>query len=77
MAVAIGINPCSSGRCLPATDVLGTVLYNGPFNPVYHESALPPYQNFTVTIPEGINPGSAQLNVAHASLIGVSVLAVR
>ena len=51
---------------------MGSILYNGPFDPVYHEAYLPPYQNFTVTVPSSYAAGHAQVNVAHATLIGVS-----
>jgi hypothetical protein len=54
---------------------MGTILYNGPFKPEYHESDQPPYQNFSVNIPEAIGKGKAQLNVAHVSLVGVSCIA--
>lgn len=72
MAVAIGITSCSSGTCYPADEVMGSILYNGKFHPVYHETTQPPYQNFTVTIPDSLASGKAQINVAHATLIGVS-----
>jgi hypothetical protein len=51
---------------------MGTILYQGPFDPQYHESDQPPYQNFTVTLPNLIAAGDAQINVAHAALVGVS-----
>jgi hypothetical protein len=51
---------------------MGTILYQGPFDPQYHESSQPPYQNFTVRLPNLIAPGNAQINVAHAALVGVS-----
>ena len=71
MGVAIGISSCSS-KCYPADEVMGTILYNGEFQPEYHESYLPPYQNFTVNIPSSFTEGKAKINVAHATLIGVS-----
>lgn len=76
MAVAIGIASCDSGSCYPADEVMGTILYNGKFNPVYHESSQPPYQNFTVKIPSSFASGNAHINVAHATLIGVSLTAM-
>lgn len=33
---------------------------------------MPPYQNFTVTVPSSFAAGQAQVNVAHTTLIGVS-----
>ena len=51
---------------------MGTILYNGPFNPQYHETYLPPYENFTVTVPSSNPTGTALIGVAHATLVGVS-----
>jgi hypothetical protein len=51
---------------------MGTILYQGPFDPEIHEPSQPPYQNFTVTLPHLIAAGNAQINIAHASLVGVS-----
>ncbi|KAJ5208641.1 hypothetical protein N7449_003020 [Penicillium cf. viridicatum] len=70
MGVAIGLSSCASSPCRDADEVLGTILYNGPFNPVYHEYNLPPYENFTVTVPASATLGESQINIAHASLIG-------
>ena len=72
MAVAIGISSCASNVCVEADEVMGTILYNGKFNPQYHEPSQPPYQNFSVKIPAEFTAGTAQINVAHATLIGVS-----
>jgi hypothetical protein len=72
MAIAIGISSCGSSKCYPADEVMGTILYNGKFLPVYHEPSLPPYQNFTVKVPNSFTEGRAKINVAHATLIGVS-----
>ncbi|KAJ6096627.1 hypothetical protein N7486_007373 [Penicillium sp. IBT 16267x] len=73
MAVAIGFASCGSGGCYPTDEFMGTVVYNGKFNPVYHETYLPPYQNFTVTVPASFKAGKAQVNVAHATLIGAGL----
>ncbi|KAJ5514393.1 hypothetical protein N7463_003945 [Penicillium fimorum] len=70
MGVAIGLSSCKSSPCRDADEVLGTILYNGPFNPQYHEPSLPPYENFTVTVPDSAILGKSQVNVAHAALIG-------
>ena len=51
---------------------MGTILYQGPFDLQLHEPSQPPYQKFTVTLPNLIAAGNAQINVAHASLVGVS-----
>ncbi|OQD73197.1 hypothetical protein PENDEC_c016G01355 [Penicillium decumbens] len=70
MAVAIGISSCASTTCNQADEVMGSILYNGKFNPQYHEYYQPPYQNFSVKIPADFTSGTAQINVAHATLIG-------
>ncbi|GFF52441.1 hypothetical protein IFM61606_06430 [Aspergillus udagawae] len=70
LAVAIGLSSCADSKCYAPEDVMGTILYNGPFKPEYHESSQPPYQNFSVNIPEAIGKGTAQLNIAHVSLVG-------
>ncbi|KAJ5550393.1 hypothetical protein N7461_005091 [Penicillium sp. DV-2018c] len=70
LGIAIGLTSCASSPCRDADEVLGTILYNGPFKPVYHESSQPPYQNFTVKVPSSATVGKSQINVAHAALIG-------
>ncbi|KNG88757.1 hypothetical protein ANOM_002819 [Aspergillus nomiae NRRL 13137] len=72
MGVAIGVASCASRPCMAPKDTLGTLLYNGPFKPEYHETSQPPYQNFTVTIPDSIAKGDAQINVAHVAIVGAS-----
>ncbi|OJJ95763.1 hypothetical protein ASPACDRAFT_1891584 [Aspergillus aculeatus ATCC 16872] len=72
MAVAIGFQSCASGNCYAADEYMGTILYNGAFNPVYHEYYLPPYENFTVTVPASAAAGQAVIGVAHATLVGAS-----
>ena len=48
VSLVIGLASCSSGSGCPADAYsgLGKPLYVGGFDPQYHESALPPYQNF-------------------------------
>ncbi|KAJ5904717.1 uncharacterized protein N7473_001633 [Penicillium subrubescens] len=70
IAVVIGVSSCASIACRPAGEVMGTILYQGPFDPQHHESSQPPYQNFTVTLPNLIAAGNAQINVARAALVG-------
>ncbi|KAF9267412.1 hypothetical protein L218DRAFT_955302 [Marasmius fiardii PR-910] len=55
-----------------ASDSLGKTLYAGDYDPEFHESDKPPYQNFTVTLPQGIVTSSTQLTVAHFMLVGAS-----
>ncbi|KAJ5543736.1 hypothetical protein N7513_007244 [Penicillium frequentans] len=70
MAVAIGLVSCLHRVCQPASNIMGSIVYNGLFDPTYHETYLPPYQNFTVTVPFAFAAGQAQINVAHATLLG-------
>ncbi|PFH44668.1 hypothetical protein AMATHDRAFT_11224 [Amanita thiersii Skay4041] len=71
IAVVIGLASCAKSPCASPKDIMGRILYNGPFNPRYQDSMRkPPHDNFTLTIPENFAKGPAQLNVAHAALIG-------
>ncbi|KAJ5543898.1 hypothetical protein N7494_005177 [Penicillium frequentans] len=69
MAVATGLVSCPSRVCQPASNIIGSVVYNGLFDPVYHEAYLPPYQNFTITVPSSFAAGQAHINVAHTILM--------
>ncbi|KAL4944953.1 hypothetical protein BDV06DRAFT_185988 [Aspergillus oleicola] len=73
IGIAIGIQHCGDDGCLDSDSTLGTELYAGSYSPNYHESTGMPYQNFTVTIPEGTATGPAVVGVAHAALVGASV----
>ncbi|GAM33562.1 hypothetical protein TCE0_011r00542 [Talaromyces pinophilus] len=65
--------PCGSGAtCSSPEDSMGTVLYNGPLDPQFHETYLPPYQNFSLEIPEGAATDNGIVTVAHFSLVGAS-----
>ncbi len=59
--------------CFPPADDLGTILFNGPFNPQFEN--LPPlfvqHENYTVTVPASLPTGPAQLSVFHVALVGV------
>ncbi|KAF8688703.1 hypothetical protein AX14_013763 [Amanita brunnescens Koide BX004] len=70
VSVVISIVSCAQSPCLPPSDVLGYVMYQGPYKPMYHQPEYPPHENFTVTIPSGFQKGPAQLNVAHFALVG-------
>ncbi|EGN95799.1 hypothetical protein SERLA73DRAFT_187021 [Serpula lacrymans var. lacrymans S7.3] len=73
ISVAIGLQSCPSGNCLPVADILGDLLYAGPIQPVYGPGAYYPYQNFSVTVPPTIANGTAQIGVAYFSLIGAGL----
>ena len=71
----IGLQSCQHGGCHDPADGLGTVLYNGGFDPQYGPPRVwwkPPHQNFTVTIPSDAPKGKAVLGLVHVALIGVS-----
>jgi hypothetical protein len=53
---------------------MGQILHSGGFNPQAdpNNAQKPPHQNFTVTVPSNLPKGSAQIGIAHFSLIGVS-----
>ncbi|KAG6809479.1 hypothetical protein H0H92_016086 [Tricholoma furcatifolium] len=72
VGIVIGLLSCpvtSPYPCPPPSQEVGSVLFNGHFDPEMHEQPGRPYENFTVTIPEGI-PGRAQLSVDRFHLIG-------
>ncbi|KAI8068081.1 hypothetical protein BC940DRAFT_319169 [Gongronella butleri] len=70
VGIAIGIKVCDQGqRCPPPEAQLGTALYVGPFKPQFHEEEQSPYENFTVTVPQG-EMGPASLNLVRFFLIG-------
>ncbi|KAH0826866.1 hypothetical protein J3R83DRAFT_4404 [Lanmaoa asiatica] len=73
VAVAIGLQSCPNRPCTPPSSFMGSILYNGPFDPVYHEPYLPPYQNFTVQVPSSVATGTALIGVAHVTLIGAGL----
>lgn len=72
VAIAIGLQSCPNRPCTPPASFMGAILYNGPFNPQYHEGNLPPYQNFSVQVPSSTPAGTALVGVTHFTLIGVS-----
>ncbi|RDX50210.1 hypothetical protein OH76DRAFT_1482366 [Lentinus brumalis] len=72
VAIAIGLWPCGSTACsnIDVQEVLGNVLYSGPYTPKLVSPGLPPFQNFIVTVPVHFQPQEVSLSVAHFSLIG-------
>lgn len=74
VSLVIGLFPCGSESTCPGpANALGSILYQGPFNPQYATppGSLPPHQNFSVKIPETFAAGYAQLGAAYLSLLGV------
>ncbi|KAJ7143708.1 hypothetical protein C8R44DRAFT_601271 [Mycena epipterygia] len=71
LALVIGFLNCFASPCPSPMDRIGSILYNGSYDPQFHNDPFkPPYQNFTVIIPEGASTGIAQLSVIHFSLVG-------
>ncbi|KAJ7367254.1 hypothetical protein DFH08DRAFT_1005689 [Mycena albidolilacea] len=71
VGIAIGLVSCpvSQGACPPPSARLGSILYTGPFTPTIHPMAQF-YENFTLTVPEFLATGRAQLAVVRLHLIG-------
>lgn len=72
VSLVIGAFPCTYGMCPGASEVMGDILYSGPYNPQLYDNAWNPYQNFSVIIPSWYN-GVVQLGVAHFFLLGVCI----
>ncbi|KAJ7148747.1 hypothetical protein C8R43DRAFT_1008648 [Mycena crocata] len=76
VAIVIGILSCSRfspQTCPPPTDIIGSVMYKGQYNPEFHtnvSASKPPHQNFTLTIPASMQKGPAQISLTHLSLVG-------
>ncbi|EPQ52378.1 hypothetical protein GLOTRDRAFT_95968 [Gloeophyllum trabeum ATCC 11539] len=72
VGLVLALNPCRNNTCYAPTEVLGNVLYSGAWQPDYSQpaGALPPHQNFTVQVPEGLESGPAVLSASHMVLIG-------
>ncbi|EJD05317.1 uncharacterized protein FOMMEDRAFT_78189 [Fomitiporia mediterranea MF3/22] len=71
IGVSILIHHCTQSPCEDASEQMGSILYSGSFNPQRGPGFFgEPVQNFTVTIPDGFQPGPAVLSVAHANLVG-------
>ncbi|KAJ3812776.1 hypothetical protein EV368DRAFT_81911 [Lentinula lateritia] len=80
VALVIALLSCASNSCPGPSEELGTVLYDGSFDPQFTTEpgtgSLPPHENFTLTIPSTFTKGQAQLGVAHFFLLGASVAPV-
>ncbi|KIM40880.1 hypothetical protein M413DRAFT_445657 [Hebeloma cylindrosporum] len=73
VGLVIGLVSCTSdptGACPPTSSQLGTILFNGDYNPQLHEQPGRPYQNFTLTVPAQFTRGKAQVATARFHLIG-------
>ena len=77
VAIVLGLAFCPNSSCEgidPSSTGVGTILYNGPFNPQDLPSmpALGLHQNFTVGISPFANAGPMLLTLTHLELTGVS-----
>ncbi|THG96673.1 hypothetical protein EW026_g5202 [Hermanssonia centrifuga] len=75
VSVVIAVTSCYDVCSDPTQWGLGTVLYNGPFNPQYNSSAPQKglFQDFTLTMPDFVNGGVA-LQVSHLLNVGGATL---
>ncbi|KAJ6555133.1 hypothetical protein DFH09DRAFT_1085082 [Mycena vulgaris] len=79
-AIVIGFLDCSTSPCPATVDQIGDVLYDGPYNPLFHISGSgpahkAPFENFNITIPASASAGATQLTVTHLSLISLGFCA--
>ncbi|KAF8349209.1 hypothetical protein F5887DRAFT_482800 [Amanita rubescens] len=71
-SISIGIASCGTSGCLAPTTNMGTLLYNGAFNPVARNAKTPPSQTFALQIPANFPTGPAQLNLVDNVIVGAS-----
>ncbi|KAK2465746.1 hypothetical protein APHAL10511_002290 [Amanita phalloides] len=66
--LAISVASCPCGN--PQDSFAGAILYNGTFNPQFHDGIPPPpFQDFYLTIPSDFPKGAAQINVLNLELV--------
>ena len=76
--MVISMLQCSTNAgCPPPAEILGNILYVGPFDPEFPSVFTPPndqpQQNFSVQVPSNFQSGNqVQLAVTLLTLIGVS-----
>jgi hypothetical protein len=75
VAVVIGLWSCGNNPCPGPSNIMGTILYKGAYNPQFSEPSdgLPPHENFSVAIPATFTKGRAQLGVVHVALGGAGL----
>ena len=80
VALVLSMAACPQGSCTSPqynpSEILGQILYNGPYNPQPHPEAglsKPPHQNFSIPVPTSLAPGdTVSLIATHFNLVGVS-----
>lgn len=75
VGIAITLQHCQQTPCEDISQNLGTIFYAGPYQPQRFDppsASGAPYQNFTVSIPQGFQKGPAVFSVPHSYLVGVS-----
>ncbi|KAF8638995.1 hypothetical protein AX17_001797 [Amanita inopinata Kibby_2008] len=72
VGIALGLNSCRRSPCPTPEQVMGRILFAGPFTPkpAAPGTHKPPHENFTVEVPHNFPKGPAQLNVAYFALFG-------
>ena len=76
--MVISMLQCTTNAgCPPPSEILGNILYVGPFDPEFPSVFTPPndqpQQNFSVQVPSNFQSGNqVQLAVTLLTLIGVS-----
>lgn len=72
VGLVLSMAPCPTTGC--SANVLGSILYNGPYNPQPHPEPAggkPHYQNFSVPVPTWFSPGeTVSLIATRFYLIG-------
>ncbi|KAF5385723.1 hypothetical protein D9757_005490 [Collybiopsis confluens] len=73
ISAVIGIINCAGAPCpTDATSTLGIPVFSGNYTPQFHETNLPPYQNFSVTAPSTLAAGTNMITAAQFMLVGAS-----
>lgn len=78
VAIILGVANCPDDSCADfevSEDGVRNILFQGPFNPESDPSnpEKPPFQDFTVTIPDFLSEGPSVLSLVQLLTVGVSV----
>ncbi|KAI6153001.1 hypothetical protein BKA82DRAFT_4085049 [Pisolithus tinctorius] len=72
VAVVIGLQHCLGTQCDPPTEVMGSILYQGPFTPPVGQLTT----NYSVAVPSSFSSGTAQLGVINFFMVGAGYMPV-